>query len=232
MNNNSILVLSVILLLILLGCNNQDLNTITNNAIRSLNESKNYVTNMIQNESKQVDLKSDLAKNIAQPIVDNNLQKINFSKVQSHEDFKKMIDNMNFLISIYNDKAGTNMRLLSKESDAYSNFQREVSRYTPLVENYNSFIDSCYKLDCTSEESVDNLLKKAISFTVESVLIAGGVFHKAVFSAIGKFSNTFGLTSFSRVCPTCVSTVMSGGYWTTKNYLVNTAGSLSENIVS
>ena len=232
MNNKHISIFFVTLLLILSGCNNQDINTITNNAIKTFNESKNYVDNLIQNKSKQVELKSDLAKSIAQPIIYNNLQKINLSKVQSHEDFKDMIDRVNLLISVYNDKAGTDMKLLSKEIDAYNNFQREVSRYTPLVDNFNNLIDASYNLNYTSEESVDNLLKKSISFTVESVLVAGGIFHKAVFTIIGKFSSAFGLTSFSRVCPTCVSTVMSSGYWATKNYLVNTAGNLSENIIS
>jgi CRISPR/Cas system CSM-associated protein Csm2 small subunit len=229
--NKVISIFVVIMLLTLSACTKQEIQDVTNNVIVNIDDSMDYLSGLLDNATMQEHLKADLALKLATPILAGSLQRIDIEKVQSYEDFQEMIDKINFMIGIYNDKAETDLKFLSKEQEAYHRFCIEVNRYAPLVNNYNEFIEACQNLDCNDKQSVDFVLKKAISFTVESTLIFGGVFHKTVFSLIGKFSKAFGLTGFARVCPTCVSTVMSSGYWSTKNYIINKAGELSENIV-
>ena len=75
------------------------------------------------------------------------------------------------------------------------------------------------------------VIKKSVGFTVESVLIVGGVFYKATYMAIGTFSSYFGLTKLASVCGTCVSAVMSSGHWIIRNGAIDKTSQLAEKTI-
>jgi|APSaa5957512576_1039674.scaffolds.fasta_scaffold00001_74 hypothetical protein len=219
------------LLFLLIACTEKEHNKVTGNIVKIVDSSKDYLSDLKKNESAQFELKYDLAKSIANPIKKANLKKLDVKEFYSYEDYKLMVDKLNFVINVYNDKIDKEMKLFGKASDNYHKFNNNLNRYAPLVDNYNELVGACYSLDKTDSSSVDLVLKKSVSFTVELMLITSGGVHKLVFSGVGSFSRTFGLTTFARTCPTCVSTVMSSMYWVAKGYIVNKAGDLSEKII-
>ena len=143
-----------------------------------------------------------------------------------------MVDNLNLAIKIINDKSGSNIKYFSKEIEAYDKFMREVKRYSPLIDNYNHLITYSNEFNPENDESVNKLLTKTVGFTVETLLIFGGVFYQFAFITTGYLASAFGLTKLASVCGPCVSAVMSGGHWVIRNGLVEKTSEYAEKEVS
>jgi len=88
------------------GCTKEEVNKITGDLVSKGNEVKDYVGDFISNESVRQETKVEIAGKIAFTIKDSNLQQINLTKVESYEDYQKMVDNLNLAIKIINDKSG------------------------------------------------------------------------------------------------------------------------------
>ena len=109
---------------------------------------------------------------------------------------------------------------------------REVKRYSPLIDNYNHLITYSNEFNPENDESVNKLLTKTVGFTVETLLIFGGVFYQFAFITTGYLASAFGLTKLASVCGPCVSAVMSGGHWVIRNGLVEKTSEYAEKEVS
>lgn len=240
--NKCVLCLSIVLIvfsaLFLASCTPQDsakleegarevTGAVVNGATDIYSKTKDFVTN----ETEQKEAKISVAKTIAETIQSSNLQEIDMTKVTKYEEYTKMIDNINLIIKIINDKADTELKYLSKDIEAYEKFTKTITKYTPLIDNYNGLIQASKDFNPNKEELANKVIAKATSFTVEAALISLGALHKAVFNVVGDFSRTFGLTTFSRTCPSCVSAVMSTSYWGIKNAIVNEGGELTEKAI-
>lgn len=227
-----LLIIGLMLSLLLTGCDQKNMEDLTGNVLSKGKEVIEYIDSFTSNETVRYEAKINTAIRISDMVKKSNIQKIDLKKVQSHDEYKKMIDNLNLMIQIINSKAGTNIKFLSKEIDAYNKFMLEVKRYSPLIDNYNSLIRYSYELNPHDEESVNILLTKTVGFTVEALLIVGGVFYQAAFIATGTFANAFGLTKLASVCGPCVSTVMSSMHWIIRDGLIEKVSEYSEKGVS
>lgn len=214
------------------GCTKEEVNKITGDLTSKGNEVKDYVGDFISNESVRHETKVEIAGKIAFAIKDSNLQQIDLTNIESYEDYKKMVDNLNLVIKIINDKSGSNIKYFSKEIEAYDKFMLEVKRYSPLIDNYNYLITYSNEFNPENDESVNRLLNKTAGFTVEALLIFGGVFYRFAFITVGHLASAFGLTKLASVCGPCVSAVMSNGHWVIRNGLVEKTSEYAEEGVS
>lgn len=223
--------LILILLIIsftLTGCTEGEVKDITGNVISKSKEAVEYVDRFTSNETVRHEAKVDSATMIATMVKNSNLKEIDLKNIQSYDNYKEMIDNLNLMVKIINEKGGTGIKYFSKEIGAYDKFLLEVNRYTPLINNYNDLIYYSKNLDPTNEESVNMLITKSVGFTVEAILIFGGVFYKFAYLAVGNFASALGLTKFASVCGPCVSAVMSSGHWIIRNGMIEKTSGLSE----
>jgi len=227
-----LVIILLVISLVLNGCNEKEIDDLTGKVISKGKDVVDYFDSFASNESVRYEAKVDTAIKISEMVKKFNLQEMDLKKVQSHDEYKKMIDNLNLMIQIINSKAGTNIKILSKEIGAYNTFMLEVKRYSPLIDNYNFLIKYSYELNPSDEESVNILLTKTVGFAVEAVLIFGGVFYQAAFVATGTFANAFGLTKLASLCGPCVSTVMSSMHWVIRNGIIEKVSEYSEKGVS
>lgn len=149
-----------------------------------------------------------------------NLQEIDLKKVQTYQDYSEMVDRLNLAIEIINEKIDSNFMYLQKGTESYDKFMMEVSRYSPLIDNYNEFIQSSYNLAPSDECSVNNLYIKGMKFGGEATLVLGGAFYGTAFEVTGTLARTFGLTKMTSICSSCVSYAMSSSHWIIRNSLI------------
>ena len=221
----------ICMLILTASCTRQQLQDATNSVIAKGEAAIDHTQDFFTNDTKRLEAKIDLASNIAIAVTSTNLKEIDLQKIQTYEEYKNMVDNLNLAVKIVNEKAGTEIKYFSKETESYDKFIIEVERWTPLIDNYNALVNASSNFNPSNVESADMVIKKSISFTVESVLIVGGVFYKATYMAIGTFANYFGLTKLASVCGTCVSAVMSTGHWIVRNGAIEKVSQFAEKII-
>ncbi len=226
--NISLILIILVLSSLFIGCTKEQVNQISGEVISKGKDAIDYVDDFISNESVRDDAKIEIAIKISETIKKSNLEKIDLNKIQSYDDYKKMIDNLNLMIEIINNNAGTNIKPFNKGVEAHKKFMLKIKRYSPLIDNYNYLITYSYEFDPSDEESVNRLLTKAVGFSVESILVFGGVFYQFAFITTGTLASTFGITKLASVCAPCVSTVMSGMHWIIRNGLIEKTSEISE----
>lgn len=176
--------------------------------------------NVSLNDSQKHQIKVNIAVNISNQVKQMNLRPIDLKKVQTYQDYVEMVDHLNLAIQIINDKIDSDFMYLQKGTESYDKFMMEVSRYSPLIDNYNEFIQSSYDLVPSDECSVNNLYIKGMKFGGEATLVLGGAFYGTAFEVTGTLARTFGLTKMTSICSPCVSAAMSSLHWATRNSLI------------
>lgn len=208
----------IIISLFCVGCTQQQVDDIISQAKVTGQSVRQGISNFISNETVRDDTKISVATSIADVIKQHDLKKI--ENIQSYKQYIGMADNLNLVIDVINKKTGANIGEVSKEVDAWKKFSMEVTRYTPLINNYNGLLDSCYSYDENNEESVNKVLIKTSGFTAESLLIFGTAFYETAFLATGAIARATGITKLASLCGSCVSAAMSTGHWTIRNEIV------------
>ncbi|MBS3090163.1 hypothetical protein J4433_00145 [Candidatus Pacearchaeota archaeon] len=154
----------------------------------------------------------------------STLKPLNLSSVESYEDYKNFADNINNFISIVNEQTRTNIPKLKTAQEDWSKASKAITKYSPLINNYNSVILSAkdHKRQHINE-SYQKFYQEMGKFSLEATFISATLFHQVTFGLVGGVFNSLGIGSLALKCPTCASTIMSGAYWTIKTVLVESA---------
>ncbi len=179
-----------------------------------------------------IETKEKIAESIATQINTKNLKEINLSQVQNYDDFTAKIDKINLVISIVNKHVDKEFDPLSVERTKYDQFTMTVTKYSPLIENYNDLIVVSRNFNVDDEELVDAILTETAAFAFEVAFISSFGLHELIFKSVGEFAVYSGLLRLSNVCRPCVSAAMSSAYWTGKNIVVDKGSKLFEELVA
>ena len=121
-----------------------------------------------------------------------------------------------FDISYLDDSVGA----FTKLSKSIEDVDKKVTKWGPLVNNYNEVIEyaKIYKNNSTKENK-NNFYYASTKFGFEFSIISGAVFYQASYQTVGGLYRISGLSSFARTCPTCVSSGLSLVHWEIRNEL-------------
>ena len=223
-------------LVFLNGCISKDVNDFAESTLKnSKNVSQEISSNLKNaslNDSQKYQLKVNTAIEISNQIKIKNLQSIDLKKVQTLEDYNEMADHLNLAVKIINDKIDSDFKYLQKGTESYDKFMMEITRYSPLIDNYNEFIQSSYNLNSSNECSVNNLYIKGIKFAGETAFIMGGAFYETAYLTTGTLARYLGLAKMSSICGPCVSAAMSGSHWFTRNSLIEKTTGTVETVLT
>ena len=204
-----------------------------------INEGQNLSENITSdlkdiavNENRRTQIKVNIAIEISNDVIKLNLHEIDLNEIETYDDYIKMANDLNLAIKIINDKTGTSFEFLEISTNSYDRFMLNINRYSPLIDNYNDFIRTCYNLDPSDETSVDNLYIKGITFAAEATLIFGGAFYGTAFAITGTLARTVGITKVASICGPCVSAAMSSTHWFIRNSLTETTTKTIDNALS
>lgn len=234
--NKKILAVALLLNLILFsGCTSTEVNDFTNynpDINTDIDPVIGELKEIMGDDAQKQQIKVNTAVIISDQVKRANLQEIDLEKIDSFNNYLRMTDSLNLVIKLLNNNIGTGINFLGKDVANYDKFMMEVIRYTPLIDNYNEFILSCYNLDPSDGASVDILLIKSAKFTFEATLIFTGAYYGTAFATTGTFASTFGLTNLASVCSPCVSAAMSGIHWSIRNYMTEKTSDMFEKTLS
>lgn len=161
----------------------------------------------------------------------SELSNLNLEDVDSFEKYKTFADNVNNLILILNDKLKTDIPLLEKTQEAWDKTSKTITKYSPLINNYNNVILSSKNFTLNpSQEKYQIVYKELGVFSLEFTFISATLFHTATFGTVGAFYRASGFNTFALKCPSCVSVMLSSAYWTIKTVLVEKASEGAKDI--
>lgn len=159
--------------------------------------------NIIKNETEEFfSEKEKPAKLVCNKVETNNLRKINIEKVQDYEDYKEMASGINSGLLVVSEELGGDFKKLpiKKSARFLDEIDKKAIKFTPLIDNYNQFIDACDALNTGKKASVNRVYKEGFLFAGEATLLATGVPEKSA----GKIVGYLGLDAV-KYCPSCVT---------------------------
>jgi len=209
------------------------INVIDWNVERSIDGLDTYINGIAKDSKKILPENINLVKSIAtlEPINDTSLTSIN-----SYHDFA---DGVNTILKFINREGDVDSKLLKGTTEEYAEVSMFITRWFPLVNNYNNLIYTARAYDEDNPESVNEYYLALGQFGLELGLIYSHAWYKMSYTVVGKVYRISGLNRLAFKCPTLVSSVLSKAHWGLRNYLTDktteTAGiivmSLPNNII-
>jgi len=217
-----------ILLLLLSGCTENVANTLPKqfdnikdiaedefNKIKEISENGLYaIENMVINEDKLIEEISKL-----EPIDDETIDGV--------DSYHNLADKLNLLIHILNREIGLDLDNLQGTQGEYEELSKIITKYTPLVGNYNKIVTSAKEYKSGKTSSKDEFYKAIAEFSLEFVIIQGAVFYKPAYRMTGIIYRNVGLNRLAFKCPSIVSHLLSSIHWYLRNLMVNESSEIA-----
>jgi len=161
----------------------------------------------------------------------SSLEAMNLDSVEKYEDYKILTDNLNNFILIVNEQTKTNIPLLKNTQEDWSKASKLISKYGPLINNYNSMVLTAKECNNQkTEQSFQDFYAEFGKFSLETTFISATLFHQVTFNLVGGVFRSVGIGRLALQCPTCASVAMSSAYWTIKTVLVESASESADYI--
>ncbi|NQV00433.1 MAG: hypothetical protein HQ538_06865 [Parcubacteria group bacterium] len=159
------------------------------------------------------------------------LPELELDSINRFEDYKAFADRMNILIEILNRQIEYDIPLFPATQNVWSKVSTTITKYGPLVNNYNEVVHSAKKYASSgrSEDKKEFYIATA-RFGFETTLIVWAVFYSAAYNSVGIVYRSIGLNRLAFSHPVLVKTLLSSWHWILRTALVESASYAAINI--
>lgn len=149
------------------------------------------------------------------------LKKIDNNSLSEVEGYVGFTDNVAFILELINVEGGLGNEVIKGTLDEQKELSMFITRWVPIVDNYNNLIDAARSYDENDPESVNAYYVAFGLLCLEVGLIYTHVWYKSSYMVVGKIYRVSGLNRLAFKCPTLISTILSQAHWGLRNYLTN-----------
>ncbi|MFA5931506.1 MAG: hypothetical protein WC821_04315 [archaeon] len=160
------------------------------------------------------------------------LEPLNIESVDSFEKFSEMCESMNIAVKLLNREGGFEFEEIKVTSENYEKLAKIVTKYGPLIDNYNLLINSARQFEEGNPEKETAFYVSAGSFGLEVTLIVGLTYYRTAFELTGFLYRTSRLNKLAFACPTCVETILSKVHWFVRTTLIEETSNLVTSVLN
>ncbi len=165
------------------------------------------------------------------PLEIANLTEFNGSNYESYTSYTEFAQHFNDLITILNNQKIFDIPKLDISQSSYEGILKFITKYGPLVNNYNLVVSSAKTYNQTrSNADLETFYGNVGNFAFELTLISSAVFYTPSYRTVGAVYRASGLQYLAPRCPGCVSVALSTAHWTIRNGLVELSSQVAQNI--
>ncbi len=158
---------------------------------------------------------------------------LDLNNVNTIEQYHNFVDKVNAVIAILNnDKLGTTIPTLGYTQDEYEKISKIVTKYVPLINEYNDMISAAKNTTSSNHSSIINFYEKTMIFSIVLTLVISAAYAPISFELVGIAYRSSGLTTMAFKCPVCVSMVLSEAHWTIRGMLVSTTATVLDRVMT
>lgn len=185
------------------------------NVVRSIEGLETYVNGIAEDNKMTLPEDINLVNSIA------SLEPINDTTLTSMNSYHNFADGINTILKFINREGDVNSKLLKGTTEEYEEVSKFITRWFPLVNNYNKLIFAARAYDEDNPESVNEYYLALGQFGLELGLIYSHAWYKMSYAVVGKVYRISGLNRLAFKCPTLISSVLSKAHWGLRNYLTD-----------
>lgn len=156
----------------------------------------------------------------------SELPPIDNSTILTKENYQEIFSKFNFLIDLLNKEGKFDFQKIEPSLESFEKLDKEVTRYTPLLNNYNEVIYSAKYYE-SNKVSKNDFYKTSLRFGFELTLVITAVFYGAVYGGVGILYRGLGINRLAFTCPSCISYALSTAYWSATTYLVENSSKVA-----
>ena len=162
-----------------------------------------------------------------------NLPVLDLQDVNTFEQYHNFVDKVNDAIKILNrEKLGMQIPLLQYTPDEYDKISKIITKFVPLINEYNDMILSAKNLhDAKNQNSINNFYIKTGVFSVMLLLVVTAAYAGPSYTLVGTLYRSSGLTTMAFKCPSCVSVVLSNAHWAVRGYFVEATANILDSVL-
>ena len=105
--------------------------------------------------------------------------------------------------------------------EEYEKISKVVTKWTPIIGNYNRLIYSARAYDDNDQESIKEYYISLGLFCFEISIIYTHIWWKPTYAIVGSLYRMSGLNRLAFKCPTLISYILSSAHWGLRNYLTD-----------
>jgi len=156
-----------------------------------------------------------------------SLPVLNLEDVNSIEQYHDFVDKVNDAIKILNEqKLGMQIPLLNYAPDEYDKISKVITKFVPLIHEYNDMILAAKNIHASNHDSINNFYIKTGIFSLILLLVVTAAYAAPSYALVGTLYRSSGLTTMAFKCPSCVSVVLSEAHWAVRGYFVETTANV------
>lgn len=183
----------------------------------------------LQNQLKQIIIGSNISDSnldydslmLSTASYMGTLPVLNLEGVNSFEQYHDFVDKVNDAIKILNsEKLGMQIPLLQYAPDEYDKISKIITKFLPLIQEYNDMISAAKNVHALNQDSINNFYIKTGIFSVMLLLVVTAAYAAPSYWIVGTLYRSSGLTTMAFKCPSCVSVVLSEAHWAVRSYSV------------
>jgi hypothetical protein len=159
-----------------------------------------------------------------------SLPKINDETLNYYERYHSFSDGANAVINIMGREGNMDIGFKGTREE-YEKVSKVVSKWTPLIGDYNRLIDSAKTYDKNNDESIKEYYTALGLFCLEMSLIYTHVWWKPTYSIVGSIYRWSGLNRLAFKCPSLIAYILSSAHWGLRSYLTNTTTESAEQLI-
>lgn len=160
------------------------------------------------------------------------LNSIDLSYITTIDDYYSFAEDYNKLILIVNEELDLTMNLLDLSSEGFANMLNLISKYSPLIDNYNQVVSNAVEFRKNELIEYKQAFYKAVLvFAFEAGLIAYAVFYGPAYNMTGAIYRQIGLNRFAIRHPKLISVILSNMHWTIRASLTEGSSLLAKGIL-
>ena len=179
-------------------------------------------------QNTKVFFKGDVPNQVAK------LDSLNLTKIERFEDYRALIEHMNTLIIILNEQELFNVPILpSPTIDNWDKISKSITKWSPLINNYNEVILSAKEYEKNPDRSnLEDFYVASGKFSIETALVVWSSFYGLAYNGVGIVYRSIGLNKYAVSCPTCVKAILSNAHWFVRTVLVEGSSKVSEIVMN
>jgi hypothetical protein len=168
------------------------------------------------------DFPSEVVEDVAKlPLLD-------ISSVENYQQFTDFADAVNVLVKLLNKESnGTfSIPLIDISFTEYQNMSRVITKYSPLIGNYNDVVESAKQVH-NGKSDKKEFYKASAILGLEVAVIFSGIFYQISYDSVGVVYRAVGLNRFAFEYPSCVSFILSEAHWAIRTALVEESSKIA-----
>ncbi|GEM_PF-5514634 len=134
-----------------------------------------------------------------------NLPVLKLQNISTFKQYCDYADKVNYAVNLLNKKLGIQIPFLKKTQDAYVKLSSKITKYTPLVGQYDDMVTSAKNIHRSDQNSINDFYVKTALFSIMLIIVSTAIYAPLSSDIVMAAFESSGLETMATKCIPCTT---------------------------